>query len=195
MADERDDDSESCMIEPASPVSAEQRHETANINEACKKVFNFELSREMCLMCGLEHDSPEFGPYCAICHDFLYPINVLLVCERETESMDFATSGETTSSESTVSECKDSAVCCGSVPEPEDSSCESESETTLAYKLNDPADRVDSTSISRYKLPYLSLYERVKSPNCIAKRLANELNLVEEDLFGTLPPESEFNLQ
>ena len=179
------------MLEQASSVSAEQHDVPANINEACKKVFNFELSRETCLMCELEHDSPEFGPYCAICHDFLYP-NVLLVCERETESMDFTTSGETTSSESTVSECKDSAVCCGGVPEPEDSGCESEGETALA---NDPSDRLDSTSMSRHKLPYLSLYERVRSPNCIAKRLANELNLVDEDLFGTLPPESEFNLR
>jgi len=176
------------MLEQASSVSAEQRDEAANkADEGCKKVFNFELSRETCLMCGLEHDSPGFGPYCAICHDFLYP-NVLLVCERETESMDFATSGETTSSECTVSKSKESAVCCGGVPESEDSGCESESETTSA---NDPADRLDSTSMSRFKLPYLSLYERVRSPNCIAKRLANELNFVEEDLFGTLPPESE----
>ena len=188
MADERDGDSESCMLEQASSVSAEQRDEPSNkSNEACEKVFNFELSRERCLMCGIEHDSPEFGPYCAICHDFLYP-NVLLVCERETGSMDFATSGEATSSESTVSESKESAVCCGCVPESEDSGCESESETLSA---TDPADRLDSTSLSRYKLPYLSLYERVRSPNCIAKRLANELNFVEEDLFGTLPPESE----
>lgn len=187
-----DDDSGNCMLEQASPVFAEHRDEPASkADEACKKIFNFEFSREKCLMCGLEHDSPEFGPYCAICHDFLYP-NVLLVCERQTESMDFATSGESTSSESTSSESKGSAVCCGGVPESEDSGCESESETTSA---NDPADRLDSTSMSRYKLPYLSLYERVRSPNCIAKRLANELNFVEEDLFGTLPPESEFYLQ
>ena len=184
-------DDDSGMLEQASSVSAEHRDEAANkADEACKKVVNFEFSREKCLMCGLEHDSPEFGPYCAICHDFLYP-NVLLLCERETESMDFATSRETTSSESTISESKESAVCCGGVPESEDSGCESENETISA---NDPADRLDSTSISRYKLPYLSLYERVRSPNCIAKRLANELNFVEEDLFGTLPPESEFYL-
>ena len=109
-----DDDPVSGVLEQAlSALFAEQRDEPSNkSDEACKKVFNFELSREMCLMCELEHDSPEFGPYCAVCHDFLYP-NVLLVCERETESMDFATSGEATSSESTVSERKESAVCCG----------------------------------------------------------------------------------
>lgn len=187
-----DDDSESGMLEQASSASAEQHHEPSNkSDEACKKVSNFELSRGRCLMCELEHDSPEFGPYCAICHDFLYP-NVSLVCEGETESMHFATSGETTSSESTVSESKESAVCGGDVPESEDSGCESESETTSA---NDDPVVLDSTSMSRCKLPYLSLYERVRSPNCIAKRLANELNFVEEDLFGTLPPESEFYLQ
>ena len=186
-----DDDSGSCLLEhEASSVSSEQGDKPSNkSDEACRKVFSFELSREICLMCGLEHDSPEFGPYCAICHDFLYP-NVLLVCERETENMDFATSGETTSSESTVSESKEGAVCCGGVPESEDSGCESESETSSAN-----SDLLESSSMSRYKLPYLSLYERVRSPNCIAKRLANELNFVEEDLFGTLPPESEFNLQ
>lgn len=186
-----DDDTGSGMLEQASSaVSAEQRDEPSNkSDEACKKVFNFEFSREVCLMCDLEHDSPEFGPYCAVCHDFLYP-NVLLVCERETESMDFATSGEATSPESTVSERKESAVCCGGVPESEDSGCESESDTSPAN-----SDLLHSSSMSRNKLPYLSLYERVRSPNCIAKRLANELNFIEEDLFGTLPPESEFNLQ
>lgn len=171
--------------------SAEQHEPSDNSAQACKKVFNFELSLESCFMCGLEHDSPEFGPYCAVCHDFLYP-NILLVRERETESIHFATSFETASSEATVSENNETAVCCGSVLESEleDSGCESESESTL--ENNDLATTFDPSSISRYKLPYLSLYERIRAPDFIAKRLANELNFAEEDFFETLPPESEF---
>lgn len=189
MADEESESGLLELFEQASFSSTEQ-HEPSNTSErACKRVFNFELSLERCLMCGLEHDSPEFGPYCAVCHDFLYP-SALLVRERETESMHFATSGETTSSESAASEIKESSVCSGVVRESEDSGCESESETA-ALENNDAA-TFDPTSMSRYKLPYLSLYERVRAPNSIAKRLANELNFVEEDLSETLPPESEF---
>lgn len=191
MADEESESVESVLVElfeQASSASSEQHEPSETTEGACKKVFNSELSFERCFMCGLEHDSPEFGPYCAVCHDFLYP-NVLLVRERETESMHFATCEETTSSESATYESRESSVCSGAVPESEDSGCESENE--IFSESNDAA-AFQPTSMSRYKLPYLSLYERIRAPNNIAKRLANELNVVEEDLFETLPPESEF---
>ena len=178
-----DENSERLALQPLAPLSASARqHEPSDTSEgACKRVFKFELSLERCFICGLEHDSPEFGPYCAVCHDFLYP-NALLVHERETEGMHFATSVETTSSESAATKSKERSVSCEGVPESEDSGCESENDAAM----------FDPMSMSRYKLPYLSLYERVRAPNSIAKRLANELNFVEEDLFETLPPESEF---
>ena len=191
MADDESESVESGPVEffeQASSAASEQHEPSETTEGACKKVFNSDLSFERCFMCGLEHESPEFGPYCAVCHDFLYP-NALLVSERETESMHFATCGETTSSESATYESKESSVCSGPVPESEDSGCESENE--ISSESNDPA-AFEPTSMSRYKLPYLSLYERIRAPNNIAKRLANELNFVEEDLFETLPPESEF---
>lgn len=185
--------------------SDEQQHQPRDEQEegACKIVSNFEISFERCFMCGLEHDSPEFGPYCAVCHDFLYPNALLLarnVCDRQIESAEFATSVEAAPSQPTASQSSEIAVCTGEVgleSEGEDSGCESENESTAEKESKSAtctsSPSCESTSVS-HKLPYLSLYERVRAPDLIAKRLANELNLVEEGLFETLPPESEFIL-
>ena len=157
---------------------------------ACKIVPSFEISFERCFMCGLEHDSPEFGPYCALCHDFLYP-NALLVRDRPNQPVESASTLQTSSSQLATS---NSGVIAGFPSgvglESEDSGCESEKESLFDKGSNSATCR--GSSESKYKLPYLSLYERVRTPDLVAKRLANELNLVEEDLFETLPPESEF---
>ena len=118
--------------------------------KACKITPNFEHSYEKCFLCELEHDRPEFGPYCALCHNFLYP-NVLLLHERKLGGVNLVT---------------------------EDSSSNSSTNSESAF-------------VPGHKLPYLSLYERVRAPDLVAQRLANELRFVEEDLFETLPPESE----
>ena len=71
----------------------------------------------------------------------------------------------------------------------EDSGCESENEKTSDLQRN--STNSESAVVPGHKLPYLSLYERVRAPDLVAQRLANELLFVEEDLFETLPPESE----
>lgn len=163
---------------------------------ACKTVPNFDISFERCFMCGIEHDSPEFGPYCALCHDFLYP-NALLAHERQTENVECPASAEAVPSQSAATESGEIAACSAGIGlESEDSGCESENESSPEKENNSATCTTsrESTSVhvSRYKLPYLSLYERVRAPDLVAKRLADELNFVEEDLFETLPPESEF---
>ena len=186
MADE-------AIVEQASSDKQQPQPPDEEDEGACKIIPNFEHSFERCFLCGLEHDSPEFGPYCALCHDFLYP-NVLLLRERQTVSVDCATSAEAVSSQSAASESGEIAVCSGAIGlESEDGECESESKDTSEMESNSVTctTNCESTSVSRYKLPYLSLYERVRAPDLVAERLASELNFVEEDLFETLPPESE----
>lgn len=179
-------------VEQAS--TAEEQHQPSDEERegACKIVPKFEISFERCFMCGIEHDSPEFGPYCALCHDFLYP-NALLVRERGNDNAECASSGEPVPSITAASESDEVAVCPTGVGlDSDDSGCESEKENTPEKENSATCtSRSVSTSVPRYKLPYLSLYERVRAPDLVAKRLANELSFVEEDLFETLPPESE----
>ena len=35
--------------------------------------FQYKAYLENCQACGRVMDSPEFGPFCEVCHDFLYP--------------------------------------------------------------------------------------------------------------------------
>lgn len=180
------------ISEQASSAVHDQQHEhSEKTKDNHRKAVNFEIAPEGCLMCELEHESPEFGPYCAVCHDFLYP-NALLVCETETENTPLGASYEAVPSQSAECGRSDTTVCCGGILESEDSGCESENETKLTSEDSEPA--VNPSSISGYKLPYLSLYERIRPQNYIAERLANELNFVDEDLFEKLPPESELVL-
>lgn len=68
-----------------------------NVNEirtderggACGIDPNFEISLEKCLMYGVHHDILEFGPYCALCHDFLFPATMQV---RERQNNQHATS-------------------------------------------------------------------------------------------------------
>lgn len=76
-----DYDSESGMLEQVSSASAEQHHEPSNKgDEACKKVFNFELSRGRCLMCELEHDSPESHAHLSFVDVVTVPLNICCCC-------------------------------------------------------------------------------------------------------------------
>lgn len=176
-------------VEQTSSAAADDRQLKPLENEvikACKITPNFEHSYEKCFLCELEHDSPEFGPYCALCHDFLYP-NVLLLHERKLE-MNFVT--EDSSSNLLASESSELNIISGVVAlKTEDSGCESENEKTSDLQRN--STNSESAVVPGYKLPYLSLYERVRAPDLVAQRLANELRFFEEDLFETLPPESE----
>lgn len=178
------------MVEVEQPSSADDRQPKPQKNEvakACKITPNFEHSYEKCFLCGLEHDSPEFGPYCALCHDFLYP-DVLLLHERELESVNLGT--EDFSSNLLASEsCKLNVISGVVALKSKDSGCRSENEKTSDLDRN--STNSESAAVSGYKLPYLSLYERVRAPDLVAQRLANELSFGEEDLFETLPPESE----
>ena len=182
-------------IEQPSTADGEEHQPSDEEREgACKIVPKFEISFRGCFMCGIEHDTPEFGPYCALCHDFLYP-NALLVRERQNESAECAALVEPVPSISVASESDEVAVCPAGVGlDSDDSGCESEKENTPEKKnyATCTSRSVSNISVPRYKLPYLSLYERVRAPDLVAKRLANELTFVEEDLFETLPPESEF---
>ena len=155
------------------------------------KAVDFKLTSENCFLCELEHNSPEFGPYCAVCHDFLYP-NAPLVLGTETEDSHLAASCESVSSQSATCDSSETIISSGGSAEsedPEDSGCESENETKLSPEKSERP--LNPSSMSLSKLPYLSLYEHVRPQNFIAERLANELSFVEEDLFGKLPPESE----
>lgn len=155
------------------------------------KAVDFKLTSENCFLCELEHNSPEFGPYCAVCHDFLYP-NAPLVLGTETEDSHLAASCESLSSQSATCDSSETIISSGGSAEsedPEDSGCESENETKLSPENSERP--LNPSSMSLSKLPYLSLYEHIRPQNFIAERLANELSFVEEDLFGKLPPESE----
>ena len=173
------------MVEVEQTSSADDRQPKPQENEvikACKITPNFEHSYEKCFLCELEHDSPEFGPYCALCHDFLYP-NVLLLHERKLESVNLVTN--LLASES----CELNVISGVVAVKTEDNGWESENEKTSDLQRN--SINSESAVVPGYKLPYLSLYERVRAPDLVAQRLANELRFVEEDLFETLPPESE----
>lgn len=153
------------------------------------KAVDFKLTSENCFLCELEHNSPEFGPYCAVCHDFLYP-NAPLVLGTETEDSHLAASCESVSSQSATCDSSETIISSGGSAEsedPEDSGCESENETKLSPENSERP--LNPSSMSLSKLPYLSLYEHIRPQNFIAERLANELSFVEEDLFGKLPPE------
>ena len=178
------------MVEVEQISSADDQLPKPQQNEVIevgKITPNFEHSYEKCFLCELEHDSPEFGPYCALCHDFLYP-NVLLLHERKLESVNLVT--EDSSLNLLASESCELNVISGVVVlKTEDSRCESENEKTSDLQRN--STNSESAVVPGHKLPYLSLYERVRAPDLVAQRLANELRFVEEDVFETLPPESE----
>ena len=178
------------MVEVEQISSADDQLPKPQQNEVIevgKITPNFEHSYEKCFLCELEHDSPEFGPYCALCHDFLYP-NVLLLHERKLESVNLVT--EDCSLNLLASESCELNVISGVVVlKTEDSRCESENEKTSDLQRN--STNSESAVVPGHKLPYLSLYERVRAPDLVAQRLANELRFVEEDVFETLPPESE----
>ena len=178
------------MVEVEQISSADDQLPKPQQNEVIevgKITPNFEHSYEKCFLCELEHDSPEFGPYCALCHDFLYP-NVLLLHERKLGSVNLVT--EDCSLNLLASESCELNVISGVVVlKTEDSRCESENEKTSDLQRN--STNRESAVVPGHKLPYLSLYERVRAPDLVTQRLANELRFVEEDLFETLPPESE----
>ena len=154
---------------------------------ACKAKIDFNVTFDRCLICCLLHDSPEFGPYCEICHTFLYP-DAIAVAAKEGESAD---TEEVESLHTTFdsSEVKNGVgrtdLCYPGGVESEDSGCESENSSACSSSTDLP-----ETTNSNFKLPYLSLYERVRSPFLIAERLAAELHVVEDDVVESMPPES-----
>lgn len=170
-------------------------HVQGNVNEtrikeregACRNDPNFEISLEQCLMCGVNHDIPEFGPYCALCHDFLFPTAMQV---RQRKSNKHATSKMIDPSESIegkLGEVKLSPAGAGL-----ESEGNKERESSQLPKGDDLEIRglTESTEPSRYKLPYLSLYEGIRGPNVAAKRIAKKLNSMEDDVMKSLPPES-----
>lgn len=169
-------------------------HVQGNVNEirikerqgACGIDPNFEISLEQCLMCGVNHDIPEFGPYCALCHDFLFPTAMQV---RQRKSNKHATSQMFDPSESIegkLGEVKLSPAGAGL-----ESEGNKERESSQLPKGDDLEIRglTESTEPSRYKLPYLSLYEGIRGPNVAAKRIAKKLNSMEGDVMKSLPPE------
>lgn len=167
-----------------------------NVNEirskeregACGIGPNFEISLEKCLMCGVHHEIPEFGPYCALCHDFLFPTAMQV---RQRQSNKHANSRMIDPSESIEGKL-------GEVTLSPASAClasegnKKERESSQLSKGDDLEIRgfTESTDPSKYKLPYLSLYERFRGPNVAAKRIEKKLNSMEGDVMKSLPPES-----
>ena len=156
---------------------------TAHEAGTSKPSKDFKIPLESCLMCCQNHDSPEFGPYCEVCHAFLYPDTAAVsLAAKENGTGD---DGETGRLRVRLHEERDEETCgeqlrASDSAEDDDSGCESGS----------PSNRAGANS--RFKLPYSALYERVvRSPFCIVEKLA-ELHVIDDGLVENLPPESEY---
>ncbi|XP_068725461.1 uncharacterized protein [Montipora capricornis] len=179
------------MADETNLDTAEGSYEHCDEEEegACKMCSKFDISFKECHICGIQHDSTEFGPYCALCHDFLYP-DASQIRTRQTEREQCATSQVVSQSQSIEVEDGEVTVSSAGFGLVESDDCEHESESPLLQIGNDPVmTRSAENDSTTYKLPYLSLYERIRAPDLVAKRLANELNLVKDDMVEALPPE------